>query len=127
MRVSTHPALQVLDTQRDAWNAGSLAGYLAACAPDVVYVTARGPTFGREALAATMGAAWPDPAGMGTLDLEVLTLAAAGDPETDGASATVTLRWTVTGSGASKAGYALVVLGRRDGRWWMTHDATIAG
>jgi hypothetical protein len=41
-----HPALDVLFRQRDAWNRGDRAGYLAECAPDIVYVSARGAAFG---------------------------------------------------------------------------------
>ena len=114
-----HPALDVLDAQRDAWNRGDLDGYLAGCAADVVYVTARGPVFGRAALAATMAAAYPNRAAMGTLWLDVLNF------DADSSTAHVVLRWRVTRD-APVGGHALVVLRCADGRWEMTHDATVA-
>lgn len=123
----SHPALAVLDRQRDAWNAGDLDGYVAACAPDVVYVNAAGPCLGRDTLARTLGAAYPDRAAMGTLSLDVLRLDPFGDPETDGAVAVVTLRWEVRTAGEPKGGHAVVVLRRTEGAWCMTHDATVAG
>jgi uncharacterized protein (TIGR02246 family) len=118
-----HPALAVLDTQREAWNAGDLEGYLAGCAPDVVYVTAKGPVYGRDALRARLTAAYPDRAAMGRLALEVLHVA---EESGQGVGVRVVLRWAVTREdGAVVGGYALVVLGEQDGRWVMTHDATM--
>jgi uncharacterized protein (TIGR02246 family) len=115
----SHPALALLDSQRDAWNRGDLDGYLAACAPDVVYLTARGPVFGREALGATLAAAYPDRAAMGTLALEILRV------DGDATEARVVLRWSVTRAASPVGGFALVVLRAVKGRWEMTHDATL--
>jgi len=115
----SHPALALLDSQRDAWNHGDLEGYIAACAADVVYLTARGPVFGRDALRVTMAAAYPDRAAMGTLALEVLRV------DGDDAEARVVLRWSVTRAAGAVGGFALVVLRAVDGRWEMTHDATL--
>jgi uncharacterized protein (TIGR02246 family) len=117
----SHPALATLHAQRDAWNAGDLAGYLAGCAPDVVYVSARGPAFGRDALAAALAANYPDRTAMGTLTLHVLAC------DGDATSARVTLRWAVAReAAASVGGFALVVLALREGAWLLTHDATLA-
>lgn len=117
----THPALALLDAQRDAWNAGDLEGYLAACAPDVLYVTAKGPVYGRDALRARMIAAYPDRAAMGRLTLDVLHLDA--DTATE---VRVVMQWRVTrDDGTAVGGYALVIVALHDGRWVMTHDATL--
>ena len=116
-----HPALATLHAQRHAWNSGDLAGYLAGCAPDVVYLSARGPSFGRDALASALAASYPDRAAMGTLVLDVLAC------DGDATSARVTLRWAVAREAAAPVGgFALVVLALRDGAWLLTHDATLA-
>jgi uncharacterized protein (TIGR02246 family) len=115
-----HPALALLASQQQAWNTGDLDGYVARCAPDVVYVTARGLVVGREALGEALSAAYPDREAMGRLSLEVLHL--DGDAE----QARVVVGWAVAREGAPASGLALVVLARRDGCWWLTHDATLS-
>lgn len=114
-----HPALALLERQRTAWNRGDRTGYVAACAPDVTYLNARGVVFGRDALDAALAGAYPDPAAMGALSLEVLRLDASPG------EARVVLRWEVRRAGAPVGGVALVILQERDGAWWMTHDATV--
>lgn len=120
-----HPALVVLDQQRDAWNRGDLDGYVAACAPDVVYLNAAGACLGRAALAAALAAAYPDRSAMGALTLTVLRVDPVGHPDVDGSTACVLLRWEVRAAGGGAGGHALVVLRREEGVWWMTHDATV--
>lgn len=116
--MSPHPALATLDAQRAAWNAGDLEGYLAGCAPDVVYLTHQGPVYGRDAVRARLAAAYPDRGAMGRLELDVLRVDAGVDVH-------VVLRWTLVRNGPSAGGFALVVLGLRDGAWMLTHDATL--
>lgn len=114
-----HPALDVLERQRIAWNRGDRADYVAACAPEVTYLNARGVVFGRDALDRALAGAYPDPAAMGTLTLEVLRF------DVSPGEARVVLRWEVRRAGAPVGGVALVILQERDGAWWMTHDATV--
>lgn len=127
MKPDASPDASPLDTllaQREAWNRGDLDGYLRGCAPEITYVTARGVVRGLDALRASLRAAYPDRAAMGTLDLEVLTV----DQHPTDQSPTVThvvLRWSVRSSETTIGGVALAVLQRRDGRWWLTHDATL--
>ena len=115
-----HPALDVLFRQRDAWNRGDRAGYLAECAPDIVYVSARGAAFGREAVAQSLTDAYPDPRSMGTLALDILNVEVAP------AQVRVVLNWRVQRDEVPTGGAALLILAERAGVWQVTHDATVS-
>ena len=114
-----HPALALLHRQRDAWNAGDLDGYLASCASDIVYLTRRGPVVGRQAVRSVMAAAYPTPAAMGSLGVDVLR-ADVGDT-----CAHFLLRVRLVRAGIETTGHAIVALELRNGAWCMTHDATV--
>jgi hypothetical protein len=98
-----------LRAQVEAWNRGDLEGYLARCAPDVVYVHAGGVVRGRDALRERYGAA------RGQLAVEI------ADVEVLDAQVTHTARWSV----GDRGGVALLVWRWADG-WYLAWDATIA-
>jgi hypothetical protein len=107
--MSRPPFEHALQDQIDAWNRGDLEGYLARCAPDIVYLSAAGVVRGRDALRARYGAA------AGTLVVEV------ADVEHSDDQVTHTARWSV----GDRGGHALLVW-RWQGAWLLTWDATIA-
>lgn len=107
--MSRPPFEHALQAQVDAWNRGDLAGYLARCAPDIVYLSAAGVVRGRDALAARYGAA------SGRLVVEV------SDVERGEDQVTHTARWSV----GDRGGYALLVW-RWRGEWLLAWDATLA-
>lgn len=115
-----HAALDVVFRQRDAWNRGDREGYLADCAPDIVYVSSGGVALGRDALRKTFATAYPDPRSMGTLTLEILRVNVALD------QVSVVLRWQVNRAEAPVGGVALVIVQEHGGVWVVTHDATVA-
>ena len=115
-----HPALDVLFRQRDAWNIGDREGYLAECAAEVVYVSARGVVFGRDALSKSLTDAYPDPLSMGTLSLHVLKIDATPH------EVRVVLRWQVDRAQGPVGGAALLILQVQEGVWRVTHDATVS-
>jgi hypothetical protein len=107
--MSPPPFETALQAQVDAWNRGDLDGYLACCAPDIVYVSAAGVVRGREALATRYGTA------SGQLSVQV------SDVERGADQVTHVARWSV----GDRGGYALLVW-RWQGAWLLAWDATIA-
>ncbi len=121
----THPALSLIFAQRDAWNRADLEGYLERCAEDIVYRSIRGTVRGRDALRASMRAAYPDAAAMGSLSLTTIQVEPA--PAAGVAELRATLLWEVVQpGGAVVGGYALVTLREQAGRWWLCEDSTLS-
>lgn len=109
----------VLEAQVAAWNRGDVDAFCASCAPDVVHLRAAGPVVGRDAVAASYRARYPDRAAMGTLAVDVLTLEEVGD------AALVVVRWSVARSGDHVDGHALLGFRRAPGGWELAYDATV--
>lgn len=119
------PALSLLFAQRDAWNRADLEGYLERCADDIVYRSIRGTVRGRDALRASMRAAYPDAAAMGSLSLSVVQVEPA--PAAGVTELRATLCWEVAqAGGAVVGGFALVTLREQAGRWWLSEDSTLS-
>lgn len=111
----THPAIAAIQAQVDAWNRGSLGGYLDRAHHDIVYVRADGLTRGREALRERYGGAT-----RGTLSVTVED-ALLGEEQ-----ASLVLAWALDGPSPQR-GRALVVLVPGEDGWLLRHDATLAG
>lgn len=115
-------ALALLAAQVQAWNRGDIDGFCAGYADDAVYVSARGPTLGRAALAADYRGRFPDRDAMGALSVDPRSTSTSPG----GDRVEVVARWTVERSGEpSLGGWALLVFAAREGGWRITHDATL--
>lgn len=115
----THPAITAILAQVDAWNRGSLDGYIDRVHPDVVYVHADGLVRGREALRARYARTFQTPAQMGRLSVSI------EDAQLGTRQAALVLAWAIAGA-APQQGRALVVLVDGPGGWLLRHDATLA-
>lgn len=107
----THPALDTIRAQVDAWNRGDLDGYIALTHPDIVYIRGDGLIRGREALRERYTAA----EGQLSVTIEDHLLGAE--------QATLVLAWALEGA----TGRALVVCVPGPDGWRLRYDATLAG
>lgn len=111
----------VLLAQRDAWNRGDLAGYMAGYArsPDLVFTAAGQIRRGWDETFAKYRAKYTDAATMGHLDFELLAVQPLG---ADGAI--VLGRWRLTGTPVAAGGIFSVALTRTPAGWRVVHDHT---
>jgi ketosteroid isomerase-like protein len=112
----------VIDAQRVAWNRGDLRGYMDGYAHTDALVFTSGAHVRRgwqDAFDHYQARYGHDAAGMGTLDLEVLSIDAVG---ADGA--VVLGRWKLTGVEAAGSGVFTLVFERRAEGWRIVHDHT---
>ena len=110
----------VLAAQVDAWNLGDLDGFCARYAEDLVYLTARGATEGREALLEQMRRRYPDPTSMGRLSVGVRRMDVSGD------LAVAVVAWSLATAEDAGSGAALLACRRGPGGWRLAQDATLS-
>jgi ketosteroid isomerase-like protein len=112
----------VLEQQRLAWNRGDLDGYMAGYlrSEELVFTSGGHIRRGWQETADRYRARYGgDPAGMGTLAFEILSVQPLG---ADGA--VVLGRWKLTGTPQAGGGVFSVVLERRAKGWRIVHDHT---
>jgi ketosteroid isomerase-like protein len=112
----------VIAGQRDAWNRGDLAGYMDGYARTDALVFTSGGNVRRGWQAAFdhyQARYGKDPAGMGTLDLDVDSIDPVG---ADGAVVLGT--WRLRGVAAAGSGVFTLVFERRPEGWRIVHDHT---
>jgi len=112
----------VLTAQQDAWNRGDLRGYMAGYqrSPDLVFTSGGNIRRGwDETLAKYQARYGSDPATMGKLGFELLSVQALG---ADGA--VVLGRWRLTDTPVAGGGVFSVVLARTADGWRVVHDHT---
>ena len=115
---------RLLAGQVEAWNRGDVEGFTSVYDERALFVTDSGTTRGRAEVTARYRSRYPDGKTMGKLTLDVEELRLTGSPEVAGARVLAT--WTlVRDDGARRSGPTLIVLERRDGRWWITEDASM--
>ena len=113
----------VILAQRDAWNRGDLAGFMAgyAHAPDLVFTSGGKIRHGwQETFDSYKARYGADPASMGHLDFELLSIQPLGD-----AGAIVLGRWHLDGPAAGHGVFSLALRHTPDG-WRVVHDHTSA-
>jgi len=114
--------LDVLERQRQAWNRGDLAAYMAGYArtPDLVFTSGAKIRRGwDEAFAAYQQRYGADRAGMGQLVFEILQVQPAG-----GDAAIVLGRWRLSETPQAGSGVFSVIVERRAEGWRIIHDHT---
>lgn len=126
---------QLLQKQAADWSRGDLAAFTSVYDEDAVFISTSGVTRGRAAVLDRYRKRYPDPAAMGTLELEIVELRDVWGPEitplgdaTPGAvhGASVVARWTLTREGAPPStGHTLLVLQRSGSTWRIVHDASM--
>ncbi len=129
---------ELLDEQVAAWNRGDLEGFTSAYADAALFVSPSGTREGREEVLARYRKSYPDARAMGRLTLEVekIRLTAGGEVSMLGDAvpgevhgARVLASWTLTSETPagllSRHGPTLLVLERRQGRWWIAEDASM--
>lgn len=129
---------ELIARQVEAWNRGDLEAFTSAYDDDALFVSPSGTTRGRGEVLARYRKRYPDGRAMGrlTLEIETLRLSAGGEVSMLGDAvpgdvhgARVVARWTLhRDDGAvpvARVGPTLIVLVRRDGRWWITEDASM--
>jgi uncharacterized protein (TIGR02246 family) len=112
----------VLERQRQAWNRGDLAGYMAGYVHSDRLVFTSGSKIRRgwaETLAAYQKRYGGDRAGMGQLAFEVLDVQPAGP-----GGAVMLGRWRLTGTPQAGSGVFSIVFERQPGGWRIIHDHT---
>ena len=117
-----HAVRAVLDAQRDAWNRGDLAGYMAGYAQtdDLVFTSGGAIRRGwRETFAKYRAKYGGSPETMGPLEFAILSVQPLG---ADGAI--VLGRWRLTGIPAAGAGVFSVAFVRTQAGWRIVHDHT---
>lgn len=133
-----HAVRALLEEQVAAWNRGDLEGFTSAYADAALFVSPSGMREGREEVLARYRKSYPDARAMGklTLDVERIRLSAGGEVSMLGDAvpgdvhgARVLAEWTLiseTPAGSvSRHGPTLIVLERRQGRWWISEDASM--
>jgi ketosteroid isomerase-like protein len=114
--------IDVLDAQREAWNRGDLAGYMAGYSRSSALIFTSGGAIRRgwqETHDKYLARYGGDRAGMGRLTFEVLEVQAVG-----GDGAVVLGRWGLTATPAAGGGVFTVVLERQPVGWRIVHDHT---
>jgi len=109
----------VLLSQRDAWNAGDLDGYMAGCwnSDQFTYVSSDGVTMGWNAMRDRFAAHYPDLAAMGSLSLIIRSIEILSDD-----AALVLGTMTVVSAAGQGSGNFTLIMRLIDGEWRVTHD-----
>jgi uncharacterized protein (TIGR02246 family) len=110
--------------QVEAWNRGDAEAFTSVYAEDALFVSSSGVTRGRAEVLARYRRRYPDGRAMGRLTLAIDELRISAGAEVVGARVLAT--WTLEREGSPpRSGPTLVVLERRDGRFWITEDASM--
>lgn len=133
-----HAVRTLLATQAAAWSRGDVEAFVSAYAENTLFVSPSGLTRGRDEVLARYRRRYPDRTAMGHLTLDVieLRLTAGGEVSMLGDArpgdvhgARVVARWTLSYPEEAErdeaTGLTLIVLERRDGRWWIVEDASM--
>ncbi len=126
----------LLQAQADAWSGGDIEGFVSIYAEGCTFLSPDGLTLGRQEVLERYRRSYPDPAAMGTLDLEVLEARTAVQ-ESGGLWGTVRLkqlggvsvaaRWTLSyPDRPARGGLTLIVFRPAGEGWEIVQDASFS-
>ena len=117
---------QLLAEQVEAWNRGDLDSFVLAYAEDSAVRLDLGNDRGRSEVLARYKRRYADVKAMGRLTLDVEELRVGAGGATPSARRAGVAKWTLEREGSPpRSGPTLLFLERRDGRWWITEDASM--
>lgn len=107
----------VMHDQEVAWNKGDIAGFMSGYSEDVVFISPKGLTHGREGVQANYERSYPDGAAMGRLTFGVHEVTAAGPDH-----AWVSGTWSLHREADTLNGGFSLLWEARDGAWSIIRD-----
>lgn len=111
--------LQVLETQRQAWNKGDIEGYMAGYwkSDSLVFVGSGGPTYGWQATLQKYKRSYPDRAAMGSLTFDIKEVRFL-----DANHAFVLGGWHLQREKDQPQGYFTLLFRKTNGKWKVIAD-----